>query len=86
MWSLLYGRGTIDVERMADRYTAMVLHGVIAPGGSAVDAAEPAATAVPTDRDDIERRLARLERIVAAGSLPAAEVPPAVAKRRKATP
>lgn len=50
MWSLLYGRGSIDIEATADSYTAMLLHGML-----------PAPVAA---RDDIERRLARIERIV----------------------
>ena len=58
MWATLFGHGRIDVEAAADRYTDMILRG-IAP-------AETPALADP----DIERRLARLERIVAAAPNP----------------
>lgn len=63
MWSMLYGRGSIDVEAMADRYTALLLHGILAPP-AAVKARAPQARAAAA-ADEIERRLARLERIVA---------------------
>lgn len=49
MWSVLFGRGVIDVEATADRFTDMVLAS-IAPAPLA---------------SDVEQRLARLERIVA---------------------
>ena len=68
MWSLLFGRGTIDVEATADRYTAMLLHGVLAPAPAGTEPASVAQEAL--SRGDIERRLARLERIVAAAPLP----------------
>ena len=68
MWSVLFGRGTIDVEATADRYTAMLLHGVLAPAPGGTEPASVAQEAL--SRGDIERRLARLERIVAAAPLP----------------
>ena len=55
MWSTLFGRGTIDVEATADRYTAMVLRGIL-PVDSALTQASCG---------DTERRLARLEQIIA---------------------
>jgi AcrR family transcriptional regulator len=78
MWSLLFGRGTIDVEATADRYTAMLIGGVLASPSDLQPAALP--------RDDVERRLARLEQIVAAGALPAAASPPHAARPRRTTP
>lgn len=33
MWATLFGRGSVDVEALADRYTAMVLSGIL-PAGS----------------------------------------------------
>ena len=63
MWATLFGRGTINVEAMADRYTAMVLSAITTPGATASD-------------DDIERRLTRLERIVASA-------PPARQRKQK---
>jgi AcrR family transcriptional regulator len=77
MWSLLYGRGSIDVEAMADGYTAMVLHGVLAPAAAASARLPHAGDAA---RDQIERRLARLEEIVANIA------PPPATRRRKAAP
>lgn len=80
MWSLLYGHGSIDLERMADRYTEMVLHGLVdAASEPAAPAASRAAAALPMD--EVERRLARLERLVAERLDPA----PAP-RRRKANP
>jgi AcrR family transcriptional regulator len=89
MWAQLHGRGTIDVEATADRYTAMLIGGVLAspagPQGAAAGAANSMAGAGTSD--DIERRLARLEQIVAAGVMPAATAPlPARAARRRRTP
>ncbi|MET4577957.1 TetR/AcrR family transcriptional regulator [Ottowia thiooxydans] len=40
MWGTLFGRGTVDVEAMADRYTTMVLGSVLT--GSSVQAPAPA--------------------------------------------
>jgi AcrR family transcriptional regulator len=54
MWSQLYGRGSIDIEATADSTTAMLLRGLLPVPAS------------PVADNDIERRLARLERIVAA--------------------
>ncbi|CAN5919249.1 hypothetical protein BH11PSE13_BH11PSE13_37510 [soil metagenome] len=78
MWSLLFGRGTIDVEATADRYTAMLLSGLLSPVLSPATAAPTLTNAADADvgaalpHDDIERRLARLERIVADGMAPLA--------------
>lgn len=69
MWALLYGRGSIDVEATADRYTAMLMQGLLAGGSAPADPVGqglPAADTAGNGRDDIERRLERLERIVAA--------------------
>ena len=80
MWSLLYGRGTIDVEATADRYTAMLIGGLVPAPAAVQGAAAGAASA----SGDVERRLARLEQIVAAGVLPGAS-PPRTAKRHRAS-
>ena len=80
MWSLLFGRGSIDLEATADRYTAMLLHGLLAPSDAGAEpGASPKAATEAKSRDDIERRLARLERIVAVAPVPAA-------RRRKDAP
>jgi hypothetical protein len=68
MWSLLYGRGTIDVEATADRYTAMLLRGMLAPSQAGTE--PPSVAQEALSLGDIERRLARLERIVAAAPSP----------------
>lgn len=70
MWSLLFGRGTIDVEATADRYTVMLLNGMLAPSEAGTEPASVAQAAL--SRDDIERRLSRLERLVAAVPSPSA--------------
>jgi AcrR family transcriptional regulator len=85
MWSLLYGRGTVDLEATADRYTAMLLRGMLVPDDGASDAAARGASPGATPGEDIERRLARLERIVAGGAAPAVSNP-AAGKRRKDSP
>jgi AcrR family transcriptional regulator len=71
MWATLFGRGAIDVERLADDYTEMVLCGLLR--------VRPAA--VPTA--DLERRVARLENLLA----PAMAAAPkrATARTRKAS-
>jgi AcrR family transcriptional regulator len=76
MWATLFGHGTIDIEVFADRYTDMVLRS-IAPG----DAIGPA-DGSPESRNEIEHRLARLEKIVAAG----APLDPPAARSRKRKP
>lgn len=56
MWPVLYGKRSVDVERVADRFTNQVLHGLVGT---------PALVS-PT----LEDRLARLEALVAAGTSP----------------
>jgi hypothetical protein len=75
MWGVLFGRDTVDVEVAADRFTDMVLRGIL-PAGTA----EHASTTVtaPSSREDIERRLERLEKLVAAGA-----AQPKVPRRKK---
>lgn len=69
MWAVLFGRGTVDVEVAADRYTDMVLRGIV-PIGKAEPAAGPTAhTELLSSGNDIERRLARIEKIVAGGAV-----------------
>ena len=77
MWGVLFGRDTVDVEVAADRFTNMVLRGILQPGQAEVS---PAAATITSSRKDIERRLERLEKIVAAGAAQPA------APRRKKTP
>ena len=77
MWGVLFGRGTVNVEVAADRFTDMVLRGILPKGQT--DVSTPAASAAGS-RDDIERRLERLEKIVAAGAEHAAAT---TAPRRK---
>jgi AcrR family transcriptional regulator len=73
MWGVLFGRDTVNIEAAADRFTDMVLRGILPAGKSQVSS-----TPAPAEsgRDEIECRLARLEKIVAAGAAP----------RRKKTP
>lgn len=68
LWAALYGRGgRIDVEALADRWTELVLHGV-QPAARGAD--------VGASGRQLETRIARLERIVAAKPHPAAPRPP----------
>lgn len=59
MWSVLFGRGSIDVEAVADRFTDMVMRALDGP--SATDSVA---------EDSIQQRLAQLERIVAGMGAP----------------
>lgn len=78
MWATLFGRGAVDIEATADRFTDMVLRGILPhqttrPALSlAASKARPAHTedlASSGTGGDLEQRLARLERIVAAGEV-----------------
>ena len=74
MWATLFGRGTVDIEATADRFSDMVLQGILpsgAPRGVTVSTAEQDSLVA---RDDLEHRLAKLERIVAADGLKASPV------------
>jgi hypothetical protein len=57
MWSILFGRGSIDLESTADRYADTLMNGLCASASPAV---------VASSAEDVERRLSRLERIMAA--------------------
>lgn len=76
MWATLFGRGSIDVERLADHYTDMVLAG-IAP------AASPARAAAPRPASELERRVERLEQLLAPAPAPAA--PPRAPRAKRTT-
>ena len=66
MWATLFGRGSIDVERLADHYTSMVLAG-IAPAASPAHVA-----AAPRPASELERRVERLEQLLAPAPAPTA--------------
>lgn len=74
MWATLFGRGTVDIEAAADRFADMVLRGILPHGDTRAAALSTAAPHTPGARDDLEHRLAKLERIVAADSLKTAPV------------
>ena len=78
MWATLFGRGAIDVERLADDYTEMVLCGLLRVR-PAVTAAAPTAEL----SNDLERRVARLENLLAPATAPAPKR--ASARTRKAS-
>ena len=88
MWGVLFGRDTVDVEVAADRFTDMVVRGIVPEvPSSSVPASTPAAAMPSTgSRDDLERRLDRLEKLVAAGVMPAATATTPVPRRRKQSP
>ena len=66
MWGVLFGRDTVNIEVAADRFTNMVLRGIQPYGhGECLSPIAPP----PSSREDIERRLERLETIVSAGAM-----------------
>lgn len=83
MWAVLFGRGTVDVEVAADRYTDIVLRGILPLGK--VNLTTVSADHAPSlaRRDDVERRLARLEKIVAAGADSPADHPDTTPRRKR---
>lgn len=93
MWGTLFGRGTVDVETMADRYTAMVL-GPLLPDGRAHSpvVASSARSHIGQVLDEVRERLDQIEQAVMA--TPAAPNPsfndkagaaPARPRRKKPT-
>lgn len=68
MWATLFGRGSVDVEALADRYTELVLRGI-----------QPEATT--RSGEALEHRIARLEALAAAPA--PAKARPQAARRRK---
>lgn len=67
MWGTLFGRGTVDVETMADRYTAMVL-GPLLPDGRAHSpvVASSARSHIGQVLDEVRERLDQIEQAVMA--------------------
>lgn len=70
MWSTLFGRGTVDVETMADRYTDMVL-GPLLPDGRAYSPVvlAPNARNLKQVLDEVRERLDLIEMSVSANPL-----------------
>ena len=64
MWGVLFGRDSVDLELETDRFTKMVLRGILPETHS--ELVSTASTLNPSNAD-IERRLQRLEKIVSAG-------------------
>jgi hypothetical protein len=64
MWGVLFGRDSVDLELETDRFTKMVLRGILLETHS--ELVSTASTLNPNNAD-IERRLQRLEKIVSAG-------------------
>lgn len=83
MWGVLFGRDTVNIEAVADNFTRMVLDGILP---AALRDSPATALSGPASKQNIERRLQRLELIVAGGAVPAA-VPAAAptASRRKSS-
>ena len=83
MWAVLFGRGTVDVEDAADRYTDIVLRGILPPGKVNLTTVSGEHAPSLTSRDDVERRLARLEKIVAAGADSPSDHPDTTPQRKR---
>ncbi|MGB3067368.1 MAG: TetR/AcrR family transcriptional regulator [Ottowia sp.] len=92
MWGTLFGRGTVDVESMADRYTAMVL-GFVQPGyGASAPASSPSSTErthIGQVLDEVRARLDQIEQAVMTspdtGSAPAKAGKPPAGRGKKAS-
>lgn len=84
MWGTLFGRGTVDVESMADRYTSMVL-GPLLPDGHAHSPLVPQ----PSDRDvlqvldEVRARLDLIEQAVSPTAAPSSASRAARGTRKK---
>lgn len=89
MWGTLFGRGTVDVEAMADRYTAMVL-GPLLPGGRAHSpvVASSARSHIGQVLDEVRERLDQIEQAVMAAPSPSSheKAGAAPARSRRKTP
>jgi AcrR family transcriptional regulator len=84
MWRVLYGQGSVDVEVMADRYTAMVL-GPLLPDGQAhlpIEASK-ARTRIGQVFDEVRERLDQIERAVMTTTSSVVPIPPQAGKERK---
>jgi len=86
MWGTLFGHGTVDIEVMADRYTAMVL-GPLLPNGQAHSpvVVSGARTHIGQVLDEVRERLDRIEHAVmtAPGAI---STPPKTGKRAPPRP
>ena len=83
MWAVLFGRGTVDVEDAADRYTDIVLRGILPPGKVNLTTVSGEHAPSLASRDDVERRLARLKKIVAAGADSPSDHPDTTPQRKR---
>lgn len=83
MWAVLFGRGTVDVEDAADRYTDIVLNGILPPGKVNLTTVSGEHAPSLASHDDVERRLARLEKIVAAGADSPSDHPDTTPQRKR---
>ena len=65
MWGTLFGRGSVDVEAMADRYTEMVL-GPLLPEGRAHSpmVVSPVRSHIGQVLDEVRERLDQIEHAV----------------------
>lgn len=72
MWGTLFGRGTIDVEATADRFTRMIVDPLLPrPGPPPQSGAAPAQGDPHAFIDDLRKRIAGFERAIAADTKPA---------------
>lgn len=78
MWATLFGRGGVDIEQLADRYTDMVLGGLLPAAGGATRT--PGSASV-TPAAELERRVARLEQLLAPVVAPDAPAAPRGGRR-----
>lgn len=89
MWGTLFGRGSVDVEAMADRYTEMVL-GPLLPEGRAHSpmVVSPVRSHIGQVLDEVRERLDQIEHAVmntAAAARPLARAPSPTRSRRKSS-
>lgn len=67
MWSLLFGRGTVDVESMADQYTAMILGPLLPPSSArSIGVVLSERSHIGQVLEDVRESLLQIERAVMA--------------------
>lgn len=85
MWGTLFGRGTVDVETMADRYTSMVLGPVLSDGsGNSLLVTHESNSDLLQVLNEVRARLDLIEQVVSPAVAPSSAPRAARGNRKKA--